>query len=424
MTDKTASQPNMPHSLSALAEFEPGSQSTWRDKIWPLLLWLGLITLLFRPLLWNDIREIASPALGADKKPVPPSGQAGWNLAVDLVCYLLCCFTLVQLIVGRIGFIALNTFREAVRNRILYFILFFALILMLASGVVKELSIAAHDRIVTNLGLSCISFFGLMTAVFVGISLVYNELEKKTIYTIVSKPVHRFQFLLGKFFGLLLTIYVIVGIMTVFFFAVFNYQAQTSDQASENVLYSPPDAQGTRHLVEHPGLAKTAFLAKAMGKSVAQSAGNVLGFPSGAVSQNMLIAVAMICLELMIITAVAVLFSSFSTPSLSAMFTVMVFAAGRLNEDILRFANRVVVDALKERGAATFAALPLAVKIKVWFAQFFALIVPNLDSLNVSSSVVYSDQISVWRYSVLYAFCYTGMVLMLAILIFRKRNFK
>jgi hypothetical protein len=424
MTDKTASQPNMPHSLSALAEFEPGSQSTWRDKIWPLLLWLGLITLLFRPLLWNDIREIASPALGADKKPVPPPGQAGWNLAVDLVCYLLCCFTLVQLIVGRIGFIALNTFREAVRNRILYFILFFALILMLASGIVKELSIVAHERIVTNLGLSCISFFGLMTAVFVGISLVYNELDKKTIYTIVSKPVHRFQFLLGKFFGLLLTIYVIVGIMTVFFFAVFNYQAQTTDQAVENVLYSPPDAQGVRHLVERPGLAKTAFLAKAMGKSVAQSAGNVLGFPSGAVSQNMLIAVAMICLELMIITAVAVLFSSFSTPSLSAMFTVMVFAAGRLNEDILRFANRVIADALKERGAATFAALSLGVKIKVWFAQLCALIVPNLDSLNVTSSVVYSDTISVWRYSVLYAFCYTAMVLMLAILIFRKRNFK
>jgi len=424
MTDNAASLPNMPHPFSALAEFEPGSQSTWRDKIWPLLLWLGLITLLFRPLLWNDIREIASPALGVDKKPLPPPGQAGWNLAMDLVCYLLCCFTLVQLIVGRIGFIALNTFREAVRNRILYFILFFALILMLASGVVKELSTATQDRTVTNLGLTCISFFGLMTAVFVGISLVYNELERKTIYTIVSKPVHRFQFLLGKFFGLLLTIYVIVGIMTVFFFAVFNYQAQTTDKAVENVLYSPPDAQGARHLVAHPGLAKTAFLAKAMGKSVAQSAGNVLGFPSGAVSQNMLIAVAMICLELMIITAVAVLFSSFSTPSLSAMLTVMVFAAGRLNEDILRFANRVVVDALKEGGAVTFAALPLAVKIKVWFAQFFALIVPNLDSLNVTSSVVYSEQISVWRQSVLYAFCYTGMVLMLAILIFRKRNFK
>ena len=81
--------------------------------------------------------------------------------------------------------------------------------------------------------MSAISFFGLLVAILVGISLVYNELDRKTIYTIVSKPLHRHQFLLGKFFGLLLTIYVIVAVMTLFFFVVLNYQAQTTDRALE-----------------------------------------------------------------------------------------------------------------------------------------------------------------------------------------------
>ncbi|NQU45047.1 hypothetical protein HQ520_17315, partial [bacterium] len=309
-----------------------------------------------------------------------------------------------------------------VRNRILYFILFFALILMGASGVVKELAIAAHDRIVMNLGLASISFFGLMASVFVGISLVYNELERRTIYTIVSKPVHRYQFLLGKFFGLLLTIYVIVAIMALFFFTVFNYQARTTDDKLIEIL-TVQTATGAEY-VDNPALAKAGFLLKSAGLSFAESIGNLFGFEGGAVSHSLLIAVVMIGLELMIITAFAVMFSSFSTPTLSAVFTVMIFLAGRLNEDILRFADRLVQEAMKAQQVIAMADLTLAVKIKAYIAYLMALAVPNLDSLNVTSQVIHADTVTVWRYSVLYAILYTAAILSMAILIFSRRNFK
>lgn len=381
----------------------------WKDRFWPLLLWTALLALFFRPVFMSDLAGL--------KQEGGP-----WNLAADLAAFVILLFTIWNLVLGRIGSIAYNTFREAVRNRILYFILFFALILMAASGVVKELAIAAQERIVMNIGLASISFFGLMAAVFVGISLVYNELEKKTIYTIVSKPVHRHQFLLGKYFGLLLTLFVIVAIMALFFFMVFNYQALTSDEALENVLWHQT-AEGWKP-VENPGLTKILFLGKAAGTAFIQGIGNMLGFAVGAVSPNLLIAVAMTGLELMIVTALAVLFSSFSTPTLSAVFTVMIFLAGRLNEDILRFGNRLVQEAMKNQGVVQFDHLDSATQIKSVVVHALALIVPNLDSLNITNQVVIAESLSVWRYGVLYSFLYTATLLMLAILIFRRRNFK
>ncbi|HBF33640.1 TPA: hypothetical protein DDW35_03660 [Candidatus Sumerlaeota bacterium] len=399
---------------ATLPTLEKLEVASWRDKIFPLALWAIILGLLFRPLLWNDWLQI--------KAAINPAALSySWKLlGMDILCVGIVFVVLYWLILGRIGFIALNTFREAVRNRILYFILFFAIVLMMASGVVKELAISASTRIVTDIGLTSISFFGLMAAVFAGISLVYNELERKTIYTIVSKPVHRYQFLLGKYFGLLLTIYVIVAIMSLFFFLVFNYQANTSDEVLEKVLYAT-NTSGQMQMVDHPGLVKAVFLLKAVVKSFGQSVGNLFGFATGAVSPNLLVAIALIGLRLMIVTAIAVFFSSFSTPALSAVFTVMLFMAGTLNEDILRFGMHLRETAIKE---AAGAAIPLAAYIKVNLAYLAALVVPNLDSLDVNSEILHGDKVNVWRFSVLYAFSYTGIVLLGAILIFRKRNFK
>ncbi|HRR31918.1 MAG TPA: ABC transporter permease subunit, partial [Candidatus Sumerlaeia bacterium] len=114
---------------------------------------------------------------------------------------------------SKIWAIAFNTFKEAVRNRILYILLVFALLIMASSGIVGELTISARERIITDLGITSINFFGLLIAIFVGIGLVYNELDKKTIYTIVTKPIDRHQFLIGKYLGLLLTIYINILIM-------------------------------------------------------------------------------------------------------------------------------------------------------------------------------------------------------------------
>ena len=97
---------------------------------------------------------------------------------------------------GKVLAIAQNTFKEAIRNRILYVVLVFAILFILAGFVVKDLTIAAHGDTIRTIGLSVISIVSLVLALLIGIGLVYNELDKKTIYTIVSKPIDRWQFLL------------------------------------------------------------------------------------------------------------------------------------------------------------------------------------------------------------------------------------
>ena len=394
---------------------------SWRDKAFILGCFLLLLCFFYRPLFVHDVREIIwpTPLEGSDPPASPPAWKAWANLGADLVHFAIIAVSLCLIALGRIGSIAFNTFREAVRNRILYFILFFALILMGVSGIVKELAMAAHDRIVIDLGLSSISFFGLLAAVFVGISLVYNELERKTIYTIVSKPVHRHQFLLGKFFGLLLTIYVIVAIMALFFFVVLNYQALTTDDLLLQALREADEAGET-----NMRWVQARFILAAGAKAVGIGFANVLGFASGATSVNLLIVVALTCLELMIVTAFAILFSSFTTPTLSAVFTILIFLAGRLNEDIIRLAIRIQQRAFEESAVTRLGDLPFLAQLKICLVRAVSVLVPNLDSLNVTADAVHKEVIHVWRYPVLYALCYTGTVLMLAIVIFRKRNFK
>ena len=114
----------------------------------------------------------------------------------------------------RIRAIALNTFREAVRDKILYSLLFFALVMIGGSVLVADLTIGEYGKIIRDLGLASISIFGLLIAIFVGIGLIYKEIERKTIYTIASKPVPRWEFLVGKYLGLVATLAVQVGIMS------------------------------------------------------------------------------------------------------------------------------------------------------------------------------------------------------------------
>ena len=385
-----------------------------RDKLVPLILFLAFIGMLFRPLLVHDVVAVSTGV-----------AQGWFRLGCDVLVVLIIAVTLFIIVTGRIGAIAFNTFREAVRNRILYFILLFALVLMASSGIVQELAVSAHNRIIRDLGLASVSFFGLMVAVFVGISLVYNELERKTIYTIVSKPVHRYQFLLGKYFGLLLTIYVIVGIMTVFFFAVVNYHEMTTDDAIFDAI-TYRDTAGQLHAVDNPGMAQLTFTVKCMGLSAIKAVANLFGFMLSAegVSSAILVVIGMTCLELMIVTAFAILYSSFSTPTLSAVLTVMTFAAGRLSEDLLRFADRVQRKAIEAVSAQSFADLGTWTQIKVYFAQAAVYLVPNLDSLNVSEEAVYQGHVEIWRYSALYAVLYTICVLSIAVVVFHRRNFK
>lgn len=283
--------------------------------------------------------------------------------------------------------IAFNTFKEAVRNRILYIILFFALIMIGTSGIIGQLTTAAQSKIIKDLGFSAINLFGVAVAVFVGVSLVYNELERKTIYTIVSKPIDRWQFLIGKFFGLLLTVYVNLSIMTLFFLFTLHY-------------FTDP--------------AENWFVV--MGHSAGRAVVNLFAWGHYPQTAEIMPVIMVTFLELAIVVAFAILYSSFSTPVLSMFLTALTFIAGRMNEDIILFAENLHRQAVK---AGT--ADPLSYHL----AHLAALVTPNLGVFHRTvEQAVHTGKVDIWWESIVYAVVYTAGVVTLSAMIFSRRNFK
>ena len=137
---------------------------------------------------------------------------------------------------SRIGYVAFNTFREAVRDRVLYNLIAFALLLSGAAVLVGEISIDIERLVVVNLGLTVISLFGVVIAIFIGIGLVSKEIEKKTLYTVLSRPVRRWEFVVGKFFGLTGTLIVNTFFMAIGVFLALLYLAHKVDKADVSVL--------------------------------------------------------------------------------------------------------------------------------------------------------------------------------------------
>lgn len=249
--------------------------------------------------------------------------------------------------------IAINTFREAVRDKILYSLLGFAVMMILFSVVLGELALGEYSKIVKDFGLASISIFGTLIAIFVGIGLVYKEIEQRTIYTILSKPIRRGQFLLGKYLGLALTLAVEVAIMTVVLLAL-------------------------------------------------------VASITGQLPTELLIAIGFIYLELLLITAFAVMFSAFSTPTLSAMFSVAVFIIGHLSQDIHTFGSK--------------AESPAVQKI----SHVVYLLLPNLENFNFKGQAVHGVAVppEQYLYSLAYGALYTALVLAVAAAIFSRRDFK
>ena len=176
----------------------------------------------------------------------------------------------------RAGIVALNTFREAVRDRVLYNLVFFALMMMAAAVVVGEISIGIEESVIVSLGLSAISVIGLLISVFLGVALVSKEMDKRTLYALLAKPVRRWEFLLGKFGGLVLTLALNTAAMALGLLLVMLY---------------------VKHLLER----------------------------SDAV---VLVAVYFIWLKLTLIVALALLFSCYTTPLLAILFTAGLYFVG------------------------------------------------------------------------------------------------
>src|SRR4030088_1081228 len=136
----------------------------------------------------------------------------------------------------RVGIVALNPFREAVRDRVLYNLVFFALLMMAAAVAVGQISIGIEESVIVSLGLGAISVIGLLISVFIGVALVSKEMEKRTLYALLAKPVRRWEFLLGKFGGLLLTLAVNTAAMAAGLFLVMLYVKHSLQQSDMVVL--------------------------------------------------------------------------------------------------------------------------------------------------------------------------------------------
>ena len=252
--------------------------------------------------------------------------------------------------------IALNTFREAVRDRVLYNLVAFALILIASAILFGEISIGIQKTILINVGLSSISVFGLLIAIFLGIGLVYKEIEKRSLYSLLSKPIRRRQFVIGKFLGLNLTLLVNTIFMSMGLWAALYYVARQ---------FAPED-------------------------------------------QSIWVGIYFILLQLGLVTALCLFFSSFATPVLSAIFTFLLFVIGTFTADIRAFGELTENAALKALTLLLYYLLPnfSDFQVSAWVAHGRA-VEPRLILLNT-----------------LYALLYGGMLVGSSILIFSRRDVK
>jgi ABC-type transport system involved in multi-copper enzyme maturation permease subunit len=258
--------------------------------------------------------------------------------------------------------IAANVYRESVRDKVLYNLVLFAILLMGASYLVGQLTAGQDVKIIKDLGLAAISVFGLFIAVFIGIGLVSKEVDRRSIYSVLSKPIRRYQFVAGKYLGLILTLGVNVGIMALAFYAVLAYMRWQA------------------------------------------LPGEMRAWEAPALDPAMLKAIALIFVELAVITAIALFFSTFSTPILSAGFTF----GGHFTADLKNFEQ--VIDA------------PVVGR----FVRGLYWVLPNLAQFDVKTQVVHAQPVPLGYMMITgsYAALYIAILVVASMAVFARRDFK
>jgi Cu-processing system permease protein len=249
---------------------------------------------------------------------------------------------------------------------VLYNLVLFAVLLTGASYLIGQLTAGQDVKIIKDLGLSATSIFGLFIAVFIGIGLVSKEVERRSIYALLAKPIRRYQLVLGKYCGLVLTLAVNVAVMAAAIYVVLAYMAW-GVPASVRAVWDAP-----------------------------------------ALDPALLKAVALIFVELTLVTAIAVFFSTFSTPLLSAAFTFGVYVVGHFSSDLRNFQQ--VVDS------------PAAAAL----ARGLYWLLPNLAQFDVKSDVVHGVHVApgYMAIAIAYAAVYISVLLAIAMLVFSRRDFK
>ena len=262
--------------------------------------------------------------------------------------------------------VAINVFRESVRDRVPYNLVLFAVLLIGSSYLIGQLTAGQDVKIIKDLGLAATSVFGLFIAIFIGIGLVSKEVERRSIYSLLSKPVSRAQFITGKYAGLVLTLAANVTVMTIALYAMLGYMVWTA----------PPTIRA--------------------------------GWDAPGIDPALLKAIVLIFVELMLITAIALFFSTFSSPILSAAMTFGLYIAGHFNSDLRNF-EKVV-------SSKTAAQL----------ARGAYHVLPDLSAFDVKTEVVHGLPVTMGYMSstALYGLAYVAALLLVSTFIFSRRDFK
>jgi len=265
-----------------------------------------------------------------------------------------------------ISCIAVSVFRESIRDRVPYNLVVFAILLIASSFLIGQLTAGQDVKIIKDLGLAATAVFGLFIAIFIGIGLVSKEVERRSIYPLLAKPISRPQFVAGKYAGLVLTLAVNVAVMTLATYAVLAYMTWTTPLEIRNAW----DAPG--------------------------------------IDPAMLKAVLLIFVELMLITAIALFFSTFSSPLLSAAFTLALYVVGHLNKELGNL-DQIVQSQTVAR-----------------IARGIYHVVPDLSAFDVKTQVVHGLPVlpGYLLMTTAYGAVYIAAILLVATVVFSRRDFK
>ncbi len=262
--------------------------------------------------------------------------------------------------------VALSVFRESVRDKVFYNLLLFAVLLVGASFLVGQMTAGQDLKIIKDLGLAATSLFGLFIAVFVGINLVWKEIERRSAYSLLSKPLRRSELVLGKYVGLAFTLLINVVVMAAVLYLLLLAMAWISPGAARGATEGP---------VADPAL---------------------------------LVAFLLIYVQLLLVTAVALFFSTFASPMLSAVLTFGLYVIGHFNADLKHF-------------DAVVTSVPL-----IWLLRALYYVLPNLAPFDVKAQVVHGQAVPAGQVALImaYAAAYVAALLVAATAIFSRRDLK
>lgn len=267
---------------------------------------------------------------------------------------------------GRIHAIAITTFKEALRQKVFYILIFFSLVMILFSLFLGELTLGANLKMVKDMGLASIKYLGVLITVFVGAGVIFKEIERRTIFTILTKPVSRAEFIFGKYIGLLFTLGAEILFMTLIFFSMMS-------------LYREP------------------------------------------IDWHILKAILLIFVELSVITAATLMFSSYSSLFMSTFFSLSFVFIGHATHDFAQILKPHVYQWL-EASASGFTEImgALALGLLDGIAMF------SLDHFSISTRIVHGVPTSwAWvAHAVFYGLCFNGVLLMLAMYLFKRKEFQ